>query len=189
MTASAGGDERVQAWVQGMGGKTQATGVRTRAGAVLGVRLAPRVTPAALARALRAEPPGRARARRTRGRRGWRGPPWDHAVVSPQVLHAALGLRPAGQAVGVARATPRLGPWAVWRAGRVVAGRTRPLGWAGIPSPWPTGRGRATTLALRQRVPAACPAGGRGTRVAARGVPRAVLVAPRRRGQTDCSGR
>jgi hypothetical protein len=133
MTASAVGYERVQEWVQVMGGKTHATVVRTIAWAVRCVLLAQRVTPAALARALPAEPPGRARARLTRVRRWGRGAPLDQAVVSPQLSHAALGLRPAGQAVVVARDTTRLGPWEGWRAGSVVAGRTRPLGWAVIP--------------------------------------------------------
>jgi hypothetical protein len=189
MTASAVGYERVQEWVKVMGGKTHATVVRTIAWAVLCVLLAQRVTPAALARALPAEQPGRARARLTRVRRWWMGPPLDQAVVSPQLIHAALVLLPAGQAVVVALDTTRLGPWEVWLAGIVVAGRTLPIGWAVIPYPWPKGRFRATTLALLQRLQAAFPAGVRWTLVADRGFPSAVLFAQLRRGQTDFSVR
>jgi Transposase DDE domain len=189
MTASAVGYERVQEWVKVMGGKTHATVVRTIAWAVLCVLLAQRVTPAALARALPAEQPGRARARLTRVRRWWMSPPLDQAVVSPQLIHAALGLLPAGQAVVVALDTTRLGPWEVWLAGIVVAGRTLPIGWAVIPSPWPKGRFRATTLALLQRLQAAFPAGVRWALVADRGFPSAVLFAQLRRGQTDFSVR
>jgi hypothetical protein len=52
--------------------------------------------------------------------------------------------------VVVALATSRLGSWEVWLAGSVVAGRILPVGWAVIPSPWPKGRFRTTTLALGQ---------------------------------------
>jgi len=89
----------------------------------------------------------------------------------------------------VALDTTRRGPWAVWWAGRVGAGRTLPIGWAGIPYPWPQGRCRATTLALIQQLQPAVPAGVRWTLVAARGFPSARLFAPWRQGGTDCSGR
>ena len=75
MTASAGGYPQVRAWVKAMRGRTHATVVHTMAWAVLCVLVAQRVTPAALARALPAEQAGRARARLTRVRRGWTGPP------------------------------------------------------------------------------------------------------------------
>jgi hypothetical protein len=89
----------------------------------------------------------------------------------------------------VALDTTRLGPWEVWLAGIVVAGRTLPLGWAVIPSPWPKGRFRATTLALLQQLPQACPPGVRGTLVAARGFPSAALFAQWRQGNTSWSVR
>src|SRR5215510_16135075 len=123
MTASAVGYERVQEWVKVMGGKTHATVVRTIAWAVLCVLLAQRVTPAALARALPAEPVGRARARLTRVRRWWKGSVLGQTEVSPQLVAAALALLAPGQAVVVALDTTRLGPWEVWLAGVVVGGR------------------------------------------------------------------
>jgi hypothetical protein len=52
MTATEGGYESVRAWVKARVRQTQATGVQTVAWAVLGIRGAQRVTPAALARAL-----------------------------------------------------------------------------------------------------------------------------------------
>ena len=55
------------------------------------------------------------------------------------------------------------GGWEVWLAGIVVAGRTRPIGWAVLPYPWPKGRFRTTTLALIQQLQRAFPAGGHGT--------------------------
>jgi hypothetical protein len=151
MTASAVGYEHVQEWVKTRLGRTQATVVQTVAWAVLCRRLAQRVTPAALARALPAAQAGRARARLTRGRRWGTGPPLDQTLVRPQLIHAALALLPPGQAAVVALDTTRLGPWEGWRAGMVVAGRTLPIGWAVIPSPWPTGRCRTTTCALIRR--------------------------------------
>jgi hypothetical protein len=114
-------------------GRTPATVVQATAWAVLGVLVAQRVTPAALARALPREHAGRGRARLTRVRRWWAGPPLDQAVVSPQLIAAALGLLEAGQPVGVALDTTRVGPWEVWLAGIVVASRTVPIGWAVIP--------------------------------------------------------
>lgn len=89
----------------------------------------------------------------------------------------------------VALDTTRLGPWAVWLAGIVVAGRTRPIGWAVLPYPWPKGRLRSTTLALIHRLPQAFPAGVRWTLVADRGCPSAVLFAQWRQGGTDFSVR
>src|SRR5437773_12403216 len=136
MTASAVGYEQVRAWVEVMLGTTHATVVRTTAWIVLCVLVAQRVTAAALARALPAEQAGRARARLTRVRRWWTGPPLDQTMVSPQLIHAALALLPPGQSAVVALDTTRLGPWEVWRAGIVVAGRTLPIGWAVIPYPW-----------------------------------------------------
>ena len=78
-------------------------------------------------------------------------------MVSPQLIVRALALLPPGQEVLVALDTTRLGPWEVWLAGIVVAGRTLPIGWAVCPYPWPKGRFRATTLALLQRLQAAFP--------------------------------
>ena len=133
MTASAVGYPQGRAWVKARLGRTHATVVHPIAWAVLCVLLAQRVTPAAMARALPAEQAGRARARLTRVRRWWTGPSLDQAVVSPQLIHAALALLPPGQSAVVALDTTRLGPWEVWRAGLVVAGRTAPIGWAVIP--------------------------------------------------------
>lgn len=89
----------------------------------------------------------------------------------------------------VALDTTRLGPWEVWGAGLVVAGRTLPIGWAVIPYPWPKGRLRTTTVALIQRWQAAFPPGVRWSLVAERGFPRAVLLAQLRPGGTGCSVR
>jgi hypothetical protein len=189
MTASGIGYERVQAWVKAMVGRTHATVGRTIAWAVLCLLLAQRITPAALARALPAEQAGRARARLTRVRRWWTGPPLDQAVVSPQLIQAALALLPAGQAVVVALDTTRLGPWEVWLAGLVVAGRTLPIGWAVLPYPWPKGQFRTTTLALLQRLQSAFPSGVCWTLVADRGFPSALLFAQLRHGGTGFSVR
>src|SRR4029453_9304445 len=189
MTTSAVGYERVQEWVKAMLGRTHATVGRTIAWVVLCVLVAQRVTPAALARALPAEQGGRARARLTRVRRWWTGPALDQVVVSPQLIQAALALLPLGQPIVVALDTTRLGPWEVWLAGIVVAGRTLPIGWAVIPYPWPKGRFRTTTLALLQRLQAAFPSGVRWTLVADRGFPSARLFAQLRQGGTDFSVR
>jgi hypothetical protein len=189
MTASAVGYDRVHEWVKGMLDRTHATVVQTIAWAVLGILLAQRVTPAALARALPAEQAGRARARLTRVRRWWTGPPLDQAVVSPQLIQRALALLPPRQSVVVALDTTRLGPWEVWLAGIVVAGRTLPIGWAVIPYPWPKGRFRPTTIALIQRLQTAFPRGVRWTLVADRGFPSALLFAQLRHGGTGFSVR
>jgi hypothetical protein len=189
MTTSAVGYERVQEWVKAMLGRTHATVGRTIAWVVLCVLVAQRVTPAAGARPPPAEPGGRARARLTRVRRWWTGPALDQVVVSPQLIQAALALLPLGQPIVVALDTTRLGPWEVWLAGIVVAGRTLPIGWAVIPYPWPKGRFRTTTLALIQRLQAAFPAGVRWTLVADRGFPSALLFAQLRHGSTGFSVR
>src|SRR5262249_15875471 len=96
---------------------------------------------------------------------------------------------PPGQAVVVALDTTRLGKWEVWLAGIVVGGRTLPIGWAGIPYPWPKGRFRTTTLALIRRLQAAFPAARRWSLVAGRGFPSAALFAQLRQGGTDFSVR
>jgi hypothetical protein len=189
MTASAVGYPQVRAWVKAMLGRTHATVVHTMAWAVLGLLVAQRATPAALARALPADQAGRARARLTRVRRWWTGPPLDQGVVSPQLIRAALALLPPGQSAVVALDTTRLGPWEVWLAGIVGAGRTMPIGWAVIPYPWPKGRFRTTTLALVRQLQAAFPAAVPWTLVADRGFPSAFLFALLRQGGTSFSVR
>jgi Transposase DDE domain len=189
MTASAIGYERVREWVKMRLGRTHATTVATVTWAALCVLAAQRVTPAAVARALPAEQAGSGRARLTRVRRWWTGPAIDQAVVSPQLIASALALLAPGQAVVVALDTTRAGKWEVWLAGIVVAGRTVPIGWAGIPYPWPKGRFRSTTLTLIRRLQAAFPVGVRWCLVADRGFPSAALFAQLRQGETDCSVR
>jgi hypothetical protein len=132
-------------------GQTHATVVRTTAWIVLCVLMAQRVTAAARARPLPADQGGSGRARLTRVRRWWAGPPWEHTVGSPPRIQAARTLLPSGPPVVVALDTTRLGPGEVWRAGGVVGGRPGPLGGAVIPYPWPKGRFRTTTVALMQR--------------------------------------
>ena len=155
---------------------------------VRGLLVAQRGPAAALARALPAEPAGAGRSCLRRRRRGWQGPALERAPISPALSRLALPLVAAGQAL-VALDTTRLGPWAVWLAGRVVAGRPLPLGWAVLPYPWPKGRCRTPTRALLQQRPQALPAGVGWTLGAARGVPRAALVAQGRQGGTDFRGR
>jgi hypothetical protein len=123
-----------------------------------------------------------------RVRRWWQGPVLDQATISPVLIRLALSLVTAGQPV-VALDTTRLGPWEVWGAGIVGAGRTLPIGWAVIPYPWPKGRFRATTLGLLQQLQPAFPAGVRWTLVADRGFPSAMLFAQLRQGGTDFSVR
>ena len=94
-----------------------------------------------------------------RVRRWWRGPPLELALISPALIRLALPVLVGSQAVVVALDTTRLGPWEVWLAGIVVAGRTLPIGWAVIPYPWPKGRFRVTTLALLQQLQQAFPVG------------------------------
>jgi len=151
MTASAGGYPPGRAWGKARRGQTHAPVVHTIAWAVLGLLLAQRVTPAAMARALPAAQVGRARARLPRVRCGWTGPLLDQAVVSPHLIQAALALLPPASSAVVALDTTRLGPWEVWLAGIVVAGRTGPIGWAVIPYPWPHGRCRTTAGARIRR--------------------------------------
>jgi len=122
-------------------------------------------------------------------RRWWRGPALDQATISPALIRLALTLLAADQLVVVALDTTRLGPWEVWLAGIVIAGRTLPIGWAVIPYPWPKGRFRATTLALIQQLQGAFPGGVRWTLVADRGFPSAALFAQLRQGSTDFSVR
>jgi hypothetical protein len=170
-------------------GRTHATVVRTTVWIVLCVLMAQRVTAAALARALPADQSGSGRARLTRVRRWWAGPPLEQTVVSPQLIQAALTLLPAGQPVVVALDTTRLGRWEVWLAGIVVGGRTGPIGGAVIPYPWPTGRLRTTTIALIQRVQEAFPPSIAWSVVADRGFPSALLFAQLRQGDTSFSVR
>jgi hypothetical protein len=149
----------------------------------------PAATPAALARALLADQAGQARTRLTGVRRWWTGPPLDQVVVSSQLIQAALALLPSGQSAVVALDTTRLGAWEIWLAGIVVAGRTMPIGWAVLPSPWPKGRFRTTTLALIRRLQAAFPPAVPWTLVADRGFPSARLFAQLRQGGTRFSVR
>ena len=189
MTASAVGYEQVRAWVEVILGQTHATVVRTTAWIVLCVLVAQRVTAAALARALPADQAGSGRARLTRVRRWWTGPPLEQTIVSPQLIRAALMLLPSGQPVVVALDTTRLGPWEVWLAGIVVQGRTVPIGWAVIPYPWPKGRFRTTTVALIQRLQGAFPPSVSWSMVADRGFPSAALFAQLRQAGTSFSVR
>ena len=104
-------------------------------------------------------------------------------------MRLALPVLVGAQSVVGALDTTRLGPWEVWLAGRVRAGRTLPLGWAVLPYPWPKGRFRVTTLALIQQLQQAFPVGVHGTLVADRGLPSAALVAQLRQGRTGFSAR
>jgi hypothetical protein len=178
----------VHRWVKEVLGRTHTTAIITIAWAVLCLLVAQRVTSATLARALPAEQAGSGRSCLRRVRRWWQGPALEQATISPALIRLALTLVAAGQPV-VALDTTRLGPWEVWLAGIVVAGRTLPIGWAVIPYPWPKGRFRATTLALLQQLQQAFPAGVRWTLVADRGFPSAALFAQLRQGSTDFSVR
>jgi hypothetical protein len=160
----------------------------TVAWAVLCLLVAPRVTSATLARALPAEQAGSGRSCLQQVRRWGHGPALDQATLSPALIRLALTRLAAAQPV-VALDTTRLGPWEVWLAGIVVAGRTLPIGWAVIPYPWPKGRFRATTLARIEPLQQAFPAAVRWTLVADRGFPSARLCAQWRQGGTDFSGR
>jgi len=161
--------------------------VVTIAWAVLCLLVAQRVTSAALARALPAEHAGSGRSCLRRVRRWWSGPALDQATISPTLIRLALTLLAADQPVVVALDTTRLGPWEVWLAGIILAGRTLPIGWAVIPYPWPQGRFRATTLALIPQLPQAFPTGARWTLGADRGFPSAVLFAQLHQSGTDFS--
>jgi hypothetical protein len=188
MTTAQVGYTPVHRWVKQVLGETHTTVVATVAWAVLCLLVAQRVTAAALARALPAEQAGSGRSCLRRVRRWWQGPALDQATISSALIRLALTLLAAAQPV-VAMDTTRLGPWEVWVAGIVVAGRTLPIGWAVIPYPWPKGRFRTTTLALIQQLQQAFPAGVRWTLVADRGFPSALLFAQLRQGGTDCSVR
>lgn len=189
MTTAQIGSRPVQRWVQTMLGSTQVTVIVTVTWAVLCLLAAQRITPAALARALPSEHAGSGRSCLRRVRRWWTGPPLDQVVVSPALIRSALALLPPGQAVVVALDTTRLGPWEVWLAGGVVAGRTLPIGWAVLPYPWPKGQFHLTTVALLQRLQAAFPADLHWTLVADRGFPSARLFAHLQRRDTGFSVR
>jgi hypothetical protein len=189
MTTAQVGYTPVYRWVKQVLGDTHTTVVATVAWAVLCLLLAQRVTSAALARALPADQAGSGRSCLRRVRRWWGGPAFNQATISPALIRLALALLTADHPVVVALDTTRLGPWEVWLAGIVVAGRTLPIGWAVIPYPWPKGRFRTTTLALIQQLQLAFPAGVRWTLVADRGFPSAVLFAQLRKGGTDFSVR
>jgi len=188
MTTAQVGYLPVHRWVKSVLGSTHTTVVITVAWAVLCLLVAQRVTSAALARALPAEQAGSGRSCLRRVRRWWQGPALEQATISAALIHLALTLLGGTQPI-VAMDTTRLGPWEVWLAGIVVAGRTLPIGWAVIPYPWPKGRFRATTLALLQQLQQAFPAGVRWTLVADRGFPSAMLFAQLRQGGTDFSVR
>jgi Transposase DDE domain len=188
MTTAQVGYAPVHRWVKAVLGHTHTTVVITIAWAVLCLLVAQRVTAATLARALPAAQAGSGRSCLRRVRRWWQGPVLEQATISPALIRLALPLVAAGQPV-VALDTTRLGPWEVWLAGIVVAGRTLPIGWAVIPYPWPKGRFQTTTLALLQQLQQAFPAGERWTLVADRGFPSARLFAQLRQGGTDFSVR
>jgi hypothetical protein len=131
MTTAQVGYIPVYRWVKQVLGNTHTTVVATVAWAVLCLLVAQRVTSAALARALPTEQAGSGRSCLRRVRRWWQGPALEQATISPALIRLALTLV-AGQPI-VALDTTRLGPWEVWLAGIVVAGRTLPIGWAVIP--------------------------------------------------------
>jgi hypothetical protein len=189
MTTAQVGYTPVHRWVKHVLGPTHTPVVGTITWAVLCLLVAQRVTSAALARALPAEHAGSGRSCLRRVRRWWSGPALEQVLMSPALIRLALPLLAQDQAVVVALDTTRLGPWEVWLAGIVIAGRTLPIGWAVIPYPWPTGRFRVTTLALIQQLQQAFPTGVRWTLVADRGFPSALLFAQLRRGGTDFSVR
>jgi hypothetical protein len=189
MTTAHVGYAHVHCWVKHVLGRTPSTLVVTVAWAVLCLLAAQRVTSAALARAFPAPHAGSGRSCLRRVRRWGRGPALAQATSSPALIRLALTLLAADQSVVVARDPTRLGPWEVWVAGSVVAGRTLPLGWAVLPYPWPKDRVRATTVALLQRLQQAFPAGTSWTLVADRGFPRAALFAQGRHGGPNLSVR
>ena len=133
MTTAQVGYTPVYRWVKQVLGHTHTTVVATVAWAVLCLLVAQRVTSAALARALPAEQTGSGRSCLRRVRCWWSGPTLDQAMISPALIRLALALVTADSTGVVALATTRLGPWDVWLAGRVVAGRPLPIGWAVIP--------------------------------------------------------
>jgi hypothetical protein len=135
MTTAQVGYAPIYQWVKQVLGHTHTTVVVTVSWAVLCLLVAQRVTPAALARALPGEHAGSGRSCLRRVRRWWTGPTLDQAMISPVLICLALALLPTAQLVVVALDTTRLGPWEVWLAGIVVAGRTLPIGWSVIPYP------------------------------------------------------
>jgi hypothetical protein len=189
MTTAQVGYAPVHRWVKHVLGSMHMTVVGTVAWAVLCLLVAQRVTPAALARALPGEHAGSGRSCLRRVRRWWSGPSLAQAIISPALIRLALPMLARDQSVVVALDTTRLGPWEVWLAGIVIAGRTLPIGWAVIPYPWPKGRFRVTTLALIQQLQQAFPVGVRWTLVADRGFPSARLFAQLRQGGTSFSVR
>ena len=189
MTTAQGGYPPVHRWVKPGLGPTPTTGVVTIAWAALCLLVAHRVTAAALARALAAEHAGAGRSCLRRGRRWWSGPALAQGLRSPAFIRVALPVLARDQSVVGALDTTRRGPWEGWLAGRVIAGRPLPIGWAVIPSPWPKGRFRVTTLALSQQLQPACPTEVRWTLGADRGLPSARLFAQVRQGGTACSVR
>ena len=189
MTTAQGGYTPVYPWVKQVLGETHTTVVATVAWAVLCLLVAQRITAAAWGRALPAEQAGSGRSCLRRVRRWGRGPAREQATVSAALSRLAWALLPANHPVVVALDPTRLGPGEVWLAGLVVAGRPLPMGWAVIPSPWPKGRFRMTTLALLQQLQQALHPGGRWPLGADRGFPSAALCAQWRRGATHWSGR
>lgn len=175
MTASQIGYDKVLGWVKGHLGSTHVTVVQTVAWVVLCIIVAQRLNPAALARAIPAEEPGRGDSRLRRVRRWWRGPELDLGQVTPRLIRAALALLPADQRLVVAVDTTRVIPWEIWQAGIVFAGHTLPVAWAVVPYPWPKGRFRETTLALVEQLQQAFPIGYRWALVADRGFPSTAL--------------
>src|SRR5262245_19686158 len=133
MTTAQVGYTSVHRWVKQVLGQTHTTVIMKVARAVLCLLVAQRVTSAALARALPAAQAGSGRSCLRRVRRWWRGPALEQATISPARIRLALTLLATEQPVVVALDTARLGPWEVWLAGIVVAGRTLPIGWAIIP--------------------------------------------------------
>jgi hypothetical protein len=113
MTTAQVGYEPVQRWVKHIRGRTHTTVVVTVVWAVLGLLVAQRAPPAALARALPAEHAGSGRSCRRRARRGWRGPTLDQTLSSPALLRQALTRLVAAQPVVGALETTRLGGWEV----------------------------------------------------------------------------
>src|ERR1700741_79624 len=132
MTTAQAGYTPVHRWVKHVLGNTHTTVLETTPWPVRCLLVPHRVPSAALARALPAEHAGSGRSCLRRVRRWWSGPALDQATISPALIRLALTLL-ARQTVVVALDTTRLGPWEVWLAGIVIAGRTLPISWAVIP--------------------------------------------------------
>jgi hypothetical protein len=177
MTASQIGYGNVELWVKSYLNGTHRTALSTVAWVILCLLAAQRLNPAALARSLPSEEPGSGRSRLRRVRRCWHGPDLPRDTLTPRLVHAALALLPADATVLVAVDTSRLKAWEIWPAGIVFAGHPLPVAGAVLPSPWPKGRFRVTTLALVAPVAAAFPTGRLWVVVADRGFPRAALFA------------